>query len=102
MGFSPNMPKYSLLVDTDTDSDLEAGVQKVTADYNLIRADADPELTAEQYLQRVMDIAVASYSKGALKEQTNIIAIKFEKADAAKRTEVIDALAGISVDVSNP
>lgn len=104
------MPKYLIEINTDGSPDREEGVRKVTDDYNaalqpitppLTDPPTPPEpvvpLTVEQYLQRVLDIAVDSYAQSALKAQTNIIAVKFEKADPTKRQEVLDSLSAIDI-----
>lgn len=91
------MPKYNILIDTDAAPDRESGVQKAVQDHNNRLEEGSPELSAEQYLQLVVDVAVDSYAKQFLQEETRVISLKFERASDVERMNVKDALAAIPV-----
>lgn len=91
------MAIYRIVINTDNSPDREAGLQKVVEDYNVsIEIPPDSELppetstplTVEQYLQRVLDIAVDSYSQAALKARGETLSKKFAQADDATRASV--------------
>jgi len=109
------MPEYRVIINTDNLPDHEAGLQKVVSDYNdsiAIPPEPDPQnpippeqgtpLTAEQYLQRALEIVVQSYADQFVAEKAAAVFVKFSKADAAVRTTVEDALASVPVGSFQP
>lgn len=94
------MPKYVVTIDTDSSPDREAGLQKVVEDYNL-STELPPE-TPGQYLQRVLDIAVDSYTAAYLASRGSVLAVKFAKADPTTRASVEDLLAAIPAESLQP
>ena len=105
------MGKYVVTIDTDSSPDREAGLQKVVEDYNIsIEIPPDSELppetstplTVTQYLQREFDRVIDSYAKAYLDGRSNVLAVKFSKADPTLRTSVEDLLSAIPAKSVEP